>query len=223
MLQKKIHPTKKLGGISAPHKKKGKIGPPAVLLRNLRSLLRIIVRPSFLLRWTRLQRKQNTQLSKRHFTATCKYIIGACQQLVDGDHAFSILYNKNKGDDGNVLCLKSSCCGEDTSSSYVAGRDFTAKMLETFSNGKPFQGCTIWKMADTVLASLKKALSLVLQLSPKVVNINSTCRVVGYASGKTEQSFLQAIDKGMYKMDKSTEWVCLRTMKKGLFFFLIWR
>ena len=27
--------------------------------------------------------------------------------------------------------------------------------------------------------------------------------VVGYASGKTKQSFLQAIDKGMYEMDKS--------------------
>jgi hypothetical protein len=84
-----------------------------------------------------------------------KNIIGACQQLVDGNHAFSILYNKNEGDDGNVICLKSSCCGEDTSSYYVAGRDFTAKMLETFSNGKAFQGRAIWKMADTVLASLK--------------------------------------------------------------------
>jgi len=35
-----------------------------------------------------------------------KNIIGACQQLVDGNHAFSILYNKNEADDGNVLCLK---------------------------------------------------------------------------------------------------------------------
>ena len=75
-------------------------------------------------------------------------------------------------------------------------------MLETFSNGKPFQGRAIWKMAVTVLASLKKALSLVPQLSPKIVNIDSTCRVVGYASGKNEQSFLQAIDKGMHEMDK---------------------
>jgi len=38
MLQKKLHPTKKLGGISTPRKKKGKIGPPAVLLHNLRKL-----------------------------------------------------------------------------------------------------------------------------------------------------------------------------------------
>jgi hypothetical protein len=76
-------------------------------------------------------------------------------------------------------------------------------MLLTFSNGKPFQGRAIWKMADSVLASLKKALSLVTQLSPTIVMIDTTCRVVGYASGKTKQLFLQAIDKGMNKMDKN--------------------
>ncbi len=132
-----------------------------------------------------------------------KNVIGACQQLVEGDHAFANLFNSYEGDDGNERCLKSSCCGQDTMSNYVAGRDFTAAMLQTFSNGKLFQGRTIWKMADLVLASLKKALSLVPQLSPKFVMINTTCRVVGYASRENEQLFLQVIDKGMHKMDKS--------------------
>ena len=40
------------------------------------------------------------------------------------------------------------------------------------------------------------------QFSPKIVNIDSTCRVGGYARGNTVESFLQAIDKGMYEMDK---------------------
>ena len=149
------------------------------------------------------EKAKHAAIEEAFYGNVSKNIIGACRQLVDGDHAFALLYNTNEGDDGNVLCLKSSCCGEDTSSFYVAGIDFTAKSLETFSNGKLFQGRAIWKMADTVLASLKKALSLVPQLSPKIVNIDSTCRVVGYASGKNEQSFLQAIDKGMYEMDKS--------------------
>ena len=124
------------------------------------------------------------------------------QQLVDGNHTFANLYNSYEGDDGVERCLKSSCCGPDTTSSYVAGRDFTATMLQYFSNGKPFQGRAIWKMADFMLVSLKKALLLVPQLSPKLVMIGTTCRVVGYASGKNEQLFLQAIDKGMYKMEK---------------------
>ena len=203
MLQKKIHPTKKLGGVSAP-RKKGKIGPPAVLLRNLRKLAAYHCQTIIFTTVDKTSEKaKHAAIEEAFYGNVSKNLIGACQQLVNGDHAFSILYNKNEGEDGNVLCLKSSCCGEDTSSYYVAGRDFTAKMLETFSNGKPFQGRAIWKMADTVLASLKKALSLVRQLSPKIVNIDSTCRVVGYASGKNEQSFLQAIDKGMYDMDKS--------------------
>jgi len=62
-------------------------------------------------------------------------------------------------------------------------------------------------MADLVLASLKKALSLVPHLSPKLVMIDTTCRVVGYASRKNDELFLQAIDKGMYKMDKSNQMV----------------
>ena len=51
--------------------------------------------------------------------------------------------------------------------------------------------------SGSVLASLKKALSLVPQLSPKLIMIDTTCRVVGYASREIEQLFLQAIDKGM--------------------------
>ncbi len=202
MLQKKIHPTKKLGG--APRKKKGKIGPPAVLLLNLRKLAEYHCQTIIFTTVDKTSEKaKHAAIEEAFYGNVSKNIIGACQQLVDGNHAFSILYNKNEGHDGNVLCLKSLCCGEDTSSYYVAGRNFTAKMLETFCNGKPFHGRAIWRMADTVMALLKKALSLVPQLSPKIVNIDSTCRVVGYASGKTEQSFLQAIDKGMYKMNKS--------------------
>jgi hypothetical protein len=175
-----------------------------VLLRNLQKLATYHCQTIVFTTVDKTSEKaKHAAIEEAFYGNVSKNIIGACQQLVNGDHAFSILYNKNEGEDGNILCLKSSCCGEDTSSYYVAGRDFTAKMLETFSNRMAFQGRAIWKMADTVLALLKKALSLVPQLSPKIVNINSTCRLVGYASSKNIESFLQAIDKGMYKMDKS--------------------
>jgi hypothetical protein len=166
MLQKKMHPTKKLGGISAPCKKKGKIEPPAVLLRNLRKLAAYHCQTIIFTTVDKTSEKaKHAAIEEAFYGNVSKNIIGACQQLVEGDHAFSILYNKNEGEDGIVLCLKSSCCGEDTSSYYVAGRDFTAKMLETFSNGKPFQGRAIWNMADTVLSSLKKALSCAATIS----------------------------------------------------------
>jgi hypothetical protein len=38
-------------------------------------------------------------------------------------------------------------------------------------------------MTDSVLSLIKKALSLVLTLSPKIVNIDSGLKVIGYASG----------------------------------------
>jgi hypothetical protein len=203
MLTKKIHAKNKLGSVSTP-RKKGKIGPSAVLLRNLRKLAAYHCQTIIFTTVDKTSEKaKHAAIEEAFYGNVSKNIIGACEQLVNGDHAFSVLYNKQEGDDGNVLCLKSSCCGEDTSSNYVAGRDFTAKMLESMGSGKAFQGRAIWSMADTVLASLKKALSIVPQLSPKIVNIDSTCRIVGYASGKNFVSFLQAIDKGMYEMDKS--------------------
>ena len=56
---------------------------------------------------------------------------------------------------------------------------------------------TIWSMANSVSLLLKKALSLVPRLSPKLVLIDSMCRVVGNASEKNEALFMQAIDCGM--------------------------
>ena len=128
-------------------------------------------------------------------------IIGACQQLVNGDEGFSNLYNNYKDDKGNHRVLKATCCGADASSIYVAGKDFTAQTLTTFGNGKAFFGLTIWAMANKVSLSLKKALSLVHTLSRKLVLIASLCRVVGYASGKNKALFMQAIDCGMYLLD----------------------
>jgi hypothetical protein len=43
-----------------------------------------------------------------------KNVIGACQQLVDGNHTFANLHNNYEVDNGNERGLKSSCCGYDT-------------------------------------------------------------------------------------------------------------
>jgi hypothetical protein len=202
MIQKKLHPTKKLG---APRKnKKGKMGPSAVSVHNLRKVAAYHCQTIIFTMVDKTSEKaKHAAIEEVFYGNVSKNVIGACQQLVNGDHAFANLYNNYEGEDGNERVLKSSCCGQDTTSNYVAGRDFTTEMLQTFSNGKPFQGRAIWKMADSVLALLKKALSLVTQLSPTIVMIDTTCREVGYASGKNEQSFLQAIDKGIYEMDKN--------------------
>jgi hypothetical protein len=104
------------------------------------------------------------------------------------------------------LVLKVSCYGNDTSSNYVAGEDITVEPLQSFANGKSFQGRAIWKMGDSVMMSMKKTLSLVPMLSPRIVMISLTCREVGYASGKNESTFMQLIDHVCMQWTRRTRW-----------------
>ena len=63
-------------------------------------------------------------------------IKGACEQLIDGDNEFVFLYNQGEGENGIELTLKPICCGNCTSSNYVAGVHFTAKMIGTKAHTK---------------------------------------------------------------------------------------
>ncbi len=131
-----------------------------------------------------------------------KNIKGACKQVIDGNHAFACLYHKNKGEDGIEMMLKPLCCGVDTTANYVVGVHFTALHIYTYATGKRFSGRFIWMMADSVLSLIKNVLSLALKLSPKIVNIDSGLKVIGYASGQNKALFLKAIDNGMYEMER---------------------
>ncbi len=131
-----------------------------------------------------------------------KNIKDACKQVIDGNHAIARLHHKHDGEDGMEMMLKPSCCGVDTTANYVAGGRFTALHIYAYATGKCFSGRSIWMMADSVLSLIKKALLLVPKLSPKIVNIDSGLKVIEYASGQNEASFLQAIDNGMYEMER---------------------
>jgi hypothetical protein len=58
-----------------------------------------------------------------------KRIKGVCNQLIDVDNAFVFLYNRGEGENGIELTLKPICCGNCTSSNYVAGVHFTTKIV----------------------------------------------------------------------------------------------
>ena len=76
-----------------------------------------------------------------------KCIKGACEQLIEGEvGAFSALYNVAEGEYTRELILKSSCCGKDTTTSYIAGVHFTIKDLVTFGVKKKVKGRQIWVM-----------------------------------------------------------------------------
>jgi hypothetical protein len=139
-------------------------------------------------------------MDERFYGDPEKRIKGACNQLVDGDNCIAFLYNVGEGESGPKRTLKSFCCwGSDTLSMFVAGVHFTAKMIGTKSN-KKLSGQTLWTAGQTVHCSIKKAMAIVPKLDGKVVNLAKNNKVVGYASGKNLESFIQFIDNGMYTL-----------------------
>jgi hypothetical protein len=129
-----------------------------------------------------------------------KHIQGACTQLLEGAGAFRSLYNHMEGETNVELNLKPSCYGKYYLSIYAAGVHFTAEDINTFGINKKIKGRALWAMGLTVLQSIKKALSIVPKLSPRIVLIDKNCVVVGYASGKNESLFMQHINNGMFAL-----------------------
>ena len=132
-----------------------------------------------------------------------KRIKRAFAQLIEGSGAFRLLYDIKEGELNVELVLKTSCCGKDTLSSYVAGVHFTEEDIRSFGLNKKVNGCALWAMGLTVLQSIKKALSIVPKLSPRIVMVNKSCAVIGYASGQNKLSLMQLIDNGMFNMDET--------------------
>ncbi len=120
--------------------------------------------------------------------------------MIEGSGTFCLIYDVREGKNDVELVLKQSCCGKETSSSYVAGVHFTKDDIRTFCHNKKVNGRALWAMGLTVLRSIKKTLSIVPKLSPRIVMIDKNCAVIGYASGKNEHSFMQLVDNGMYAM-----------------------
>ena len=75
-------------------------------------------------------------MEERFYGNPEKRIKGVCEQLIDGDNAFEFLYNRDKGVSGIERTLKPMCCGNSTSTNYVTGVHFTAKMIGTKSHKK---------------------------------------------------------------------------------------
>ena len=130
---------------------------------------------------------------------TPKKIKGACDQLINRDNAFGFRYNRDKGENGIERTLKQMCCGNSTSTNYVAGVHFTTMMIGTKSH-KKLSGGSLGRAGLDVSCSIKKAMVIVPELDVKVVNLGKNLQVLGYASGKTIANFIQFIDKGMYTL-----------------------
>ena len=143
------------------------------------------------------------RVCEQYYGDAAKGIKGVCEQIIDGDHAFGLLYETVQGDEGSERRLKTICSGG-TLPIYIAGVDFTVETISKYSNGKEYAGKTIWDMGLEVHKSLKKAQSLVTRLS-SIVTVDRTGLVTSIASGKTEKNFYDAITNGMYAMEMTPD------------------
>ncbi len=201
-LQKMVKSSSKNAMPDAPRKIQSKKFPNKIL-NELRRLVAFHCQVFIFLECKKTNHEATYALMGERFYGDLeKQIKGACDQLVDGDNynCFAFLYNVGEGESGPERTLKSfCCCGSDTSSMFVAGVHFTAKMIGTKSN-KKLSGQTLWTAGQTVHRSIKKAMAIVPKLDGKVVNLAKNNKVVGYASGKNLESFIQFIDNGMYTL-----------------------
>jgi hypothetical protein len=125
------------------------------------------------------------EVEEHFYWNVLKRIKGACAQLLEGEGAFSALYNVTEDEYTRELILKLPCCGKETFTSYVAGFHFTLEDLVTFGVKKKVKGRQIWVMGLTMMRSIKQACSMVPKLSLLIVVIDKNCAVLFYATGKS--------------------------------------
>ena len=184
----------------APRKTSLNVKFPAKILAELRRLAAFHCQSFVFLECEKTNRKGTYALMEERFYGDPeKRIKGVCDQLIDGDNAFAFLYNKHDGVNGVERTLKAMCCGNSTSTNYVAGVHFTAKMIGTKSH-KKLSGGSLWRAGLDVARSIKKAMAILPKLDVKVVNLGKNLQVLGYASGKNFENFIQYIDNGMYSL-----------------------
>ena len=149
--------------------------------------------------------KMNKLLGLYYGSAETK---GIAEQVFDGDGPFARLYVMMEGPNGEERVLKCMYCGTDCNTSIVVNKHFRLIDMTHYSDGtKTLTAPTLWRHAAATVKICKKALSLVVQLSPQMVQVDATRRIVGYASGMSVMSFLKALNHGMYVLRDDEEFV----------------
>ena len=160
-------------GTKTPKKKAKENCPSVTVLRNLRKLAALHCYVFMFEAYEKNKMSEKWKSVEEAFYGDSRKKIkvkGAIHQLIDGDNAFSALYDDPVVNEKGIVerALKALCCGADTAHHYVAGTHFTAEMLFTFADGKVFIGRSLWGFGEEVMNSVKKAISIMPQLTPQI-------------------------------------------------------
>ena len=119
----------------APRKTSYIVKFPIKILAELRRLAAFHCQAFVFLECEKTNRAGTYALMEEQFYGDPKKRIKCvCHQLINGDNAFGFLYNQDEGENGIKWTLKPMCCGNSTSTNYVAGVHFNAKMIGTKSH-----------------------------------------------------------------------------------------
>jgi hypothetical protein len=106
--------------------------PSAVILRGFRKLAAYHCQVQICTTYNKVTDKLKFGFIEELFYGNPgKNIKGACEQVIDGDHAFSCLYYKHEREDGMELTLKPLYCGVNTTVNYVAGVSISPHCIST--------------------------------------------------------------------------------------------
>ena len=72
-------------------------------------------------------------------------------------------------------------------------------MIATKCN-KLLSDCMLWRAGESVLRLVKKTMAIVPKLDGKVVHLGKNHQLLGNASGKNLETFIQFIDNGIYTL-----------------------
>ena len=101
ILQVKVHGSKVQSIKNSPGKKTKISVPSAVILRGLRKLAAYHCQVQIYTTYNKVSNKLKFGFIEKLFYGNpVKNIKGACEQVIDGNHAFACLYHKHKGEDG---------------------------------------------------------------------------------------------------------------------------
>ena len=73
------------------------------------------------------------------------------------------------------------------------------EMIATKCN-KLLSDCMLWRAGESVLRLVKKTMAIVPKLDGKVVHLGKNHQLLGNASGKNLETFIQFIDNGIYTL-----------------------
>ena len=144
---------------------------------------------------------QQDLIEKRYHGRPIENVASTLDLVLQRSPPFDVLYDTAEHEDGIEYNLRRIVSWGDAEFTWVLDKNFNRKLLTqsawTNPNSALVPGRTLKRNAENALKNCKKALAIATKLS-FMLQLDDSGRIVGYASGCTEQDFIRKIRDGMH-------------------------